>query len=295
MNNVYTPNHPLLFDRLTLRRHRERAASGDWPRFGFLFHEISDRLAERAEDITRSFDTVLDLGCHGGSFGAFMRQQGRAKNLVSAELSPSMLARAQGNKVLLDEEFLPFAPNSFDLIGSVLGLHWTNDLPGALVQIFRALKADGFFLGALFGVETLQELKDCLTRAELEIRGGISPRVSPFTEVRDAGALLQRAGFTLPVSDTETLTLKYQTPFDLMRELRGMGETNCLIDRQKMFTDRKVLMRAAELYFEEYADDDGLIPATFQVIYLTGWTPHDSQQKPLKPGSGQTNLKDHLS
>ncbi|MEP3247099.1 MAG: methyltransferase domain-containing protein [Sneathiella sp.] len=291
-----TSPHPSLFDREIVHAHRRRAALGDWSKYGFLFDEISDRLAERAQDVARKFDRVLDLGCHSGAFARHLGNYTDAGTVISADLSADMLETGDlKNAVVADEEFLPFAPASFDMIGSVLSLHWTNDLPGALIQIFRSLKPDGLFLGALFGIDSLSELKTCLTQAELEVCGGISPRISPFTDVRDAGALLQRAGFALPVSDVETITLKYRTAFDLMKELRFMGEGNALIDRQKSFTGRAVLMRAAELYAEQFADAEGLISASFQIIYLTGWSPHENQQKPLKPGSGQTSLTDLLS
>ncbi len=285
-----------LFDRRILRDRRARSANINWPKNRFLFDEVSDRLAERLLDVSRKFELALDLGCHSGSFGKLIKQQGSISSLISADLSPALMGEiGSGAKVVADEEFLPFAPQSFDLVGHVLGLHWTNDLPGALVQIARMLKPDGLFLGAMYGIETLSELKWCLTQAEIEVKGGVSPRVSPYTEVRDAGALLQRAGFALPVGDVDVLTLKYKNAFALMHELRGMGEANALVDRQKTFTGRKILFRAAEIYQEEYADEDGLIPATFQVIYLGGWAPHENQQVALKPGSGQTNLKEILS
>jgi len=295
-NSSLSSSDSFLFDRKLLRSRRSRAASGDWEKNRFLFDEVADRLAERILDISKQFDLALDLGCHGGSFGKMLKMQGRISHLISADLSPDlMVPHAEGIKVVADEEFLPFAPRSFDLIGNVLGLHWTNDLPGALVQIARALKPDGLFLGAMYGIESLSELKWSLTQAELEVKGGMSPRISPFTDVRDAGSLLQRAGFALPVTDVDVLTLKYPNAFALMQELRGMGEANALVERQKTLTGRKVLLRAAEIYQEKFADDDGLIPATFQVIYLAGWAPHENQQKALKPGSGQTNLKDILS
>lgn len=292
--SILTPEN-MIFDREIVRQHRDRAAHLDWEKHGFLFDEVSKRLAERLLDITDRFESALDLGCRGGAFGREVMAHGRAAEVVYADLSSSMLKDCPGPTVVADEEFLPFAPQSFDLVGSVLGLHWTNDLPGALIQIARILRPNGLFLGAMFGIESLQELKACLTEAEAEIRGGVSPRISPFTEVRDAGALLQRAGLALPVTDVDMITLKYPNPFSLMRELRGMGEANALIERQKTFTGRKIIMRAAELYGQHFADDDGLIPASFQVIYLTGWSPHDSQQKPLSRGSGQVNLKDILN
>lgn len=288
-------NGPNLFDRAQLRARRQRLASLDWARGRFLFEEVSDRLADRMLDVDRSFETVLDLGCHDGALGKHLNASGRVSTLVSADVSVDLLSdQMSAPRIVADEEMLPFAAQSFDLIGSVLSLHWVNDLPGSLIQIARCLKADGLFLGAMFGAETLKELKECLVAAELEVKGGISPRVSPFVDVRDAGSLLQRAGFALPVTDTDTLTFKYQNAFALMQELRAMGETNALFERPKIFTSRRILFRAAELYQEKFQDEDGLIPATFQIVYLAGWAPHDSQQQPLKRGSATASLKDVL-
>ncbi len=283
-----TENH--LFDRKSVEQHRNRSINMDWAKHGFLFEEVSDRLAERLMDISRTFEMALDLGCRSGALGERLMQYGEIDHLISADLCVSWGGNLTSNFVVVDEEWLPFASHSFDLVGSALNLHWTNDLPGALVQIFRSLKPDGLFLGALFGVESLHELKWCLMQAESEIRGGVSPRISPFAEIRDAGGLLQRAGFALPVTDVDMITLKYSSAFDLMKELRGMGENNSLVMRQKSFTGRKVLFRAAELYQENYQDEDGLIPASFQIIYLAGWSPHENQQKPLRPGSGKASL-----
>ncbi|WP_373085859.1 methyltransferase domain-containing protein [Sneathiella sp.] len=291
--NSLTPEH-ILFDRASVRLHRDRAARIDWPTYSFLFEEVANRLAERLLDITSPFETALDLGCRGGEFSKKLVEMKRVKQLVKADLSYAMVAETKLNAVVADEEFLPFKARSFDLVGSVLGLHWTNDLPGALAQIAKILRPNGLFLGALFGVGSLQELKGCLSEAESEIKGGVSPRISPFTEVRDAGALLQRAGFALPVTDMDMITLKYPDPFSLMRELRGLGESNALVSRQKTFTGRKILIRAAELYTQQFADEDGRIPASFQIIYMAGWSPHDSQQKPMARGSGRHNLKDIL-
>lgn len=282
----------MLFDRALLRRRRKRLKSLNWAHGRFLFDEISERLADRMLDVSRPFTRALDLGCHGGSFGQSLAQTGRVSEVIQADLSDDLMAPSRpSSRVVMDEEYLPFAAHSFDLIGSVLSLHWANDLPGCLIQISRCLKADGLFLGAMFGAETLQELKECLVTAELEISGGLSPRVSPFVDVRDAGSLLQRAKFALPVTDTDTLTLKYKNAFALMHELRSMGETNALFERQKSATSRQIFMRAAALYQEKYQDADGLIPATFQIVYLSGWAPHESQQQPLKPGSATTSLK----
>ncbi|MEX0583216.1 MAG: methyltransferase domain-containing protein, partial [Sneathiella sp.] len=242
--------------------HRRRASQLDWPRHRFLFEEVAARLAERLLDINHDFDIALDLGGRGGAFGEQLISMNKARQVIRTDICDAMLRDAKGASVVLDEEFLPFKPDTFDLVGSVLALHWTNDLPGALTQIRKILRPNGLFLGALFGIGSLQELKSCLVEAESEIKGGVSPRVSPFTEVRDAGALLQRAGLALPVTDTEMITLKYEHPFALMHELRGMGETNALMARQKNFTGRKVLLRTAELYLDRYADEDGRVPAT---------------------------------
>lgn len=189
---------------------------------------------------------------------------------------------------------MPFAENSFDLIASTLSLHWVNDLPGALVQIRRALKPDGLFLAAMLGGDTLIELRRAFLDAEAETTGGTSPRTSPVADVADAGSLLQRAGFALPVVDTDTLTVTYEDMFALMRDLRGMGEANAVAARSRTFLRRDTLFAAAARYHELYADEDGRIPATFQIIWMTGWAPHETQQQPLRPGSGAARLADAL-
>jgi SAM-dependent methyltransferase len=205
-----------------------------------------------------------------------------------------MISRVQGAALVSDEEWLPFADQSLDLIISCLNLHWVNDLPGALTQIRRALKPDGLFLGALFGGETLKELRHALTESELANEGGMSPRISPFTDVRDAGDLLQRAGFTLPLADLDTLTVSYPNALKLMTDLRGMGETNAVSERRKSFSRKETVMETARRYHELFADDEDRIPATFQVIYLTAWAPHPDQQRPLKPGSANARLANAL-
>ncbi|MAL78441.1 MAG: SAM-dependent methyltransferase [Sneathiella sp.] len=291
--SAIAPGH-ILFDRRAVALHRHRAAGLDWARHRFLFDEVAARLADRLLDISHSFDLALDLGGRGGAFADALLAMGKARDVIRTDLSDAMKSGQNGKFLAVDEEFLPFQERSLDLVGSVLALHWTNDLPGALAQIARALRPDGLFLGALFGIDSLHELRSCLMEAETEVTGGASPRISPFTEVRDAGALLQRAGLALPVTDVDMITLKYDHPFALMQELRGMGESNALVLRQKTFTRRQIMMRAADLYMERYADDEGRIPASFQIIYMTGWSPHSSQQKPLAPGSGQARLSDYL-
>jgi SAM-dependent methyltransferase len=196
--------------------------------------------------------------------------------------------------VVGEEEALPFAAGSFDLVVSTLGLHWTNDLPGALWQICRVLRPDGLLLAVLFGGETLWELREALTRAELEIASGAAPRISPFADLRDAGGLLQRAGFALPVVDGELLTVTYPDVFALMRELRALGETNALRTRLRRPTARAIFLRAAEIYRQRFGDAAGRIPASFQIITLTGWAPAAGQPQPLRPGSATTRLAEAL-
>jgi SAM-dependent methyltransferase len=282
-----------VFNRRTVRRHRDRAAPG-FTDYAFLLEEVAERLADRLDDVKRTFPVALDLGCHGGEVGRTLQGRGGVQTLLQCDLSPTFAGRAGAGACAADEEALPFADGSLDLILSCLSLHWVNDLPGALVQARRALKPDGLFLGAMLGGETLKELRDALGQAEIEVDGGLSPRVSPFADVRDAGNLMARAGFSLPVMDTDTITVSYADPLRLMRDLRGMGETNAVSESRKGFTRREVLMRAAAIYAEKYVDADGRVPATFQVIYLTGWAPAPDQPNPLAPGSAETNLKDVL-
>lgn len=287
-----------IFDRATVRQHRDRAACV-LDQHGFLFAEVADRLAERVDDVLRDFPTVLDLGCHGGDLAQILPGRKGIETVISADLSLPMVEQAQSRApqtlgLVCDEEFLPIAPGSVDLVTSALSLHWVNDLPGALLQIRQALKPDGFFLAALFGGETLKELRDSLTVAESEVSGGLSPRVSPFVDVRDAGALLSRAGFSMPVVDSEIITVTYDHPLKLMGDLRGMGESNAVAERIKHFTRRELLVAAMEHYLDTYADDLGRIPATFQIVWLAGWAPHESQPQPKAPGSATVSFIDAL-
>ncbi len=282
-----------VFDRRLVRARRDRAASA-FDGFDFLFREVADRLADRLLDITRTFPLALELGCHDGGLRPILRERGKIETLVQCDLSENMVRRAGGLALVADEEALPFDATHFDLVLSNLSLHWINDLPGTLVQAQSCLKPDGLFLGAILGGDTLHELRDCLMQAELALYGGASPRISPFVQVRDAGALLQRAGFTLPVADSDIITVTYDNVFRLMRDLRGMGESGAALARPKQFTRRELFLRAAALYQERHADGDGRIPATFEVIYLHGWSPDDSQQQALRPGSAKTRLADAL-
>lgn len=287
-------NAPTVFDRALVRRRRDRAA----PRFSehdFLFAETAERLAERVGMVRREFPCVLDLGCHHGVTGRRIAATKTVETLVSCDLSAAMAARAGGHAVVADEEALPFADGAFDLVVSTLSLHWVNDLPGALIQIRRALRPDGLFLGAMLGGVTLTELRRHLLEAELDLTGGAAPRVSPFADLRDAGNLLQRAGFALPVADTEVVTVTWSNLFGLLADLRGMGETGALVERPRRPLRRAVLLEAARRYAAQHAEPDGRIPASFEIVHLLGWAPDPSQQRPLRPGSGRIDLAQVLA
>lgn len=289
-------DHPEIFDRALVRQRRQRATRG-FSGFDFLAQHVSDDFAERLSAINRSFVDTASLG--GLPQTADLRTdllKGEAASFTETDAVPARLRATSTNHFVTqaDEEYLPFTPQSLDLIVAPLTLHWVNDLPGSFIQIRRSLKPDGLFLGAMFGGDTLTELRQCLSQAEIELSGGLSPRVSPQIDIRDLGHLLQRAEFTLPVTDTEILTVRYDTMFDLMRDLRGMGETNCLVERLKSFSRRDVFLRAAEIYASDFADPDGRLRATFQIHTATGWAEHASQQKPLKPGSAEASLAEVL-
>ena len=294
-NSGTVPELAVVFDRRLVRRHRARAAL-HFADHDFLFAEIGERLLDRLDDVTHRFPLALDLGCRQGLLGRLLKGRGGIRHLMQCDLSGAMLrhARGFGPVVQADEEVLPFKEESLDLVLSNLSLHWVNDLPGALIQINRALKPDGLFLAAIFGGSTLAELRECLTEAELAETGGISPRVSPFADLRDAAGLLQRAGFALPVADAETITVTYPDMMKLMADLRAMGENNAVLQRLKRPTRRAVLARAAALYAARHRVEGGRIKATFQILFLTGWAPHDSQQKPMRRGSAKARLADAL-
>lgn len=263
---------PTIIDRRAVRRNRNRAASG-FADFDFLIENVADDLMERLADATRRFPIALDLGGHTGALARRLAQRPDIETLLSADLSHHMVERAPGLTLVADEEFLPVKDGALDLIISCLTLHWVNDLPGALIQARRALKPDGLFLAAMFGGATLKELREAFLVAEDEIEGGAGPRVSPFADVRDAGDLLARAGFKLPVAVTETLTVSYESPLKLIRDLKGMGEANAHAHRRKSFTRRATFLRALAVYEERYADGQGRVPATFEIVTLTGWAP----------------------
>ena len=287
----------LVFDRALWRRRRDRAAAGG-EGFGRLHREVCDSLGERLGEIQRTHPAGLVLGTGRGCFSAALRGRFGIQFLVQADASEAMAARAsvevpEAAALVVDEEALPFAAGSFDLAVAGLTLHWANDPVGVLVQLCRALRPDGLFLGAMFAGETLWELRDSLAAAEIEVTGGLSPRVAPMGELRDLGGLLQRAGFALPVADIDRYRFGFADPVTLMRQLRGMGETNVMRMRGGGLT-RALLARAGEIYSERHPHPEGGIAATFEIAYLTGWAPHPDQQQPLRPGQSETRLADAL-
>lgn len=259
-----------------------------FPQADFLHARAAANAAESLEAILRDFPVAVDLSAHPGVFDAAVRSRDAAGRVGPIQTPVSLAQRAAPGA-----EALPLADASTDLIVSLFTLHWANDLPGALAQIRRALKPDGLFIGTLFGAGTLKELRAVLTEVELEERGGAQARVSPFADGYDGAALLQRVGFALPVSDVDRFTVRYADLFALIRDLRAMGETNVLHGPVRPLS-RRIVARAAALYAERHGLDDGRIPATFEIIHLAGWKPHDSQQKPLPRGSAKTRLADAL-
>lgn len=283
----------LVFDRRAVRRHRERAA-----RLGsaeFLFEEAAERLAERLDDIKRAFSRVLVLGARRGGMAHALGSRAGVELLVEADDAFNFLSRLEPSpRVLAEAEALPFAAAAFDLVVSPLVLHWSNDLPGALLQLRRCLRPDGLLLASVLGGETLDMLRRAFLEAELAEEGGVSPRVSPMADGRDLAGLLQRAGFALPVVDSDRVSVTYANALALMSELRAMGETNALRERRRGFTRRATLLRAAELYGGLASAPDGRVAASFEIVTLTAWAPHESQPKPLRPGSATTRLADAL-
>lgn len=287
---------PRLFDR-ALHRARLDRASARYADADFLKRRAAENAADRLSDILRDFPLAVDLSARNGAFRDALvgtPAEARIGALVEADLSQAMLAGRGGLRLVADEERLPFAPGSVNVFVSLLSLHWTNDLVGALTQIRRALAPDGLFVGALFGGTTLTELRQSLLQAEAEVSGGAGLRVSPFADGFDAAGLLQRAGFSLPVSDVDRIVVRYDHPLKLMAELRAMGETNVLVDRPRAPLSRRVLARALDIYAERFSDPDGRVRATFEIVTATGWAPDPSQQKPLRPGSAKVRLADAL-
>jgi NADH dehydrogenase [ubiquinone] 1 alpha subcomplex assembly factor 5 len=279
MTDINQASQAALFDRGAWRLHRDRAATLG---VDFLHSEVADRLIDRLDLINRTFPAALDLGSRDGQLTRLLAGRRGCVQLIAAEPSLNLPRTATGPRICADPELIPFRDASFDLVASCLALHWCADLPGALIQLRRALKPDGLLLAAMLGGSTLVELRTALFEAELAEEGGVSPRVSPTTELSDAAALLQRAGYAMPVADSETITVTYPDLPALMRDLRGMGETNALAARRR-FLSRKTLARAGAIYTERFADGGGRLPATFEVLFLTGWAPHPEHARP-RPG-----------
>lgn len=282
---------PDIFDHdvLAQRRQRARAAAKE---HDFLLHRVADDFAERLSIVKRQFPLAVDIGAHHGVVAD--KLQGHAGIESMLEVSDLAVVDTSRNRVVASLETIPLAPQSFDLAVSALSLQLVNDLPGVLTQIRAALRPDGFFLAAMLGAETLHELRHAWMLAEEEVTGGVSPRVAPFADVRALGGLMQRAGFALPVVDSEIVTARYASPLVLMREVKGMGASNMLTARRRVPVTRGLLRRANEIYAEHFSDADERVRATFEIITLTGWAPHESQPKPLRPGSAQMRLADVL-
>jgi SAM-dependent methyltransferase len=282
-------SHPLIFDRRLLRARRARAAT-----IGpatFLLDHAASVMASRLSAVLRSFDLAVDLGTPTNAVRRAIADRVGAIAAVGRTLPDVATALPA---IVADEEALPFRDESIDLLTSALSLQFVNDLPGTLLQIRRALKPDGLFLAVMIGGESLTELRTAFAEAEAEMECGVSPRVAPFVDLRDIGALLQRAGFALPVTDIDRLTVRYASPLALMHDLRRMGTGNFLTERRRAPLRRATLRRVLEIYAERFADPDGRIRATFDLIWLSGWAPHESQQKPLAPGSARMRLADAL-
>lgn len=277
---ISAPNSaPSLFDRVLLGARQRRALLGEPATF--LLDRVAEDAAERLRVVLREFKSAADVGTPGGQLrSALLTRIGQAVRVDLPEL---------------ESEPLPIRPESLDLVVSALAFQFVNDLPGVLAQIRRALRPDGLLLAAMIGGDTLTELRQSFTAAETECEGGVSPRVAPFADVREVGGLLQRAGFALPVTDVDRVVVRYDSAFELMHDLRRMGATNVLVERRRMPTRRATMLRMAQIYAERFADTDGRIRATFDVIWLSGWSPHESQQKPLQPGSAKTSLADAVT
>lgn len=279
MTSSPTDTPPRLFDRILLRHRQSRAARQGSA--SFLLDRVAEDMAERQQAVLREFSEGIDLGTPGDQVRASLA--GNVGQLTAVALPVS------------DTEPLALVPASIDLVVSALALQFVNDLPGVLAQIRRALRPDGLFLAALIGGETLTELRQSFAAAESEVEGGLSPRVAPFADLRDLGALLQRAGFALPVTDVDRIVVRYDNAFALMQDLRRMGATNILNERRRTPSRRATFVRMAQIYAERFSDSDGRIRATFDIVWLSGWAPHESQQKPLKPGSAKMSLADAVN
>jgi SAM-dependent methyltransferase len=280
---------PIIFDQRLLDLRRRRALARRRPGADFLYRTATGELLDRLGLVKRQFPLAAEIGSPLPAVAEGLTASGQVGRVVRIDRLPD--ARPD---IVADPEALPLARDSLDLAVSVLALQWANDLPGVLAQVRAALKPDGLFLAVLAGGETLTELRQAMAAAEAEVTGGASPRVAPFADVRSLGALLQRAGFALPVADQDRHGVRYDSALALMQDLRAMGVTNVLADRDRRPLRKAVLTRAAGIYAERFAARDGRIPATFDLVWLSGWAPHDSQQKPLRPGSAKARLADAL-
>jgi SAM-dependent methyltransferase len=291
---------PAVFDRELVRARQRRAAG--LASSNFLVDRVAEDLSDRLAAVLRRFERAVDLATPTDAVRRALAASGKVGTIITANARPIAQPGVRGCAaagdahlvVAADEEALPFRDASLDLVVSVLALQFVNDLPGTLIQIRRALKPDGLLLAALAGGDTLIELRQAFAAAEAEVEDGVSPRVAPFSDVRDMGALLQRAGFALPVADVDRITARYSSPLALMHDLRRMGATNPLVERSRRPLKRATLMRMMEVYAERFSDPDDRIRATFEVVWLSGWAPHESQQKPLAPGSARQRLADVL-
>lgn len=280
-----------LFDEKLVTARKLRALTQSIPGADFLMQRTAEDLAERLSTVERRFEIAAAIHCRTADAASVLRASGKVGSVIRVEADAHLL---DGPGIVSDLDHLHLEPEGIDLAVSLLSLHEVNDLPGALIQIRRALRPDGLFLGALAGGGTLSELRESLLTAETELYGGAAPRVAPFADVRDAGGLLQRAGFALPVADMETATVRYDSMFALMADLRAMGVTSSLTQRSRRPAARSLFARAAQIYAERFADPDGRVRATFSTIWLSGWVPHASQQKPSKRGSATASLAEAL-
>jgi SAM-dependent methyltransferase len=283
---------PHIFDPVLARARLERALRLGAPAADFLLRRAAEDLADRLALVKREFAVALDIATAGSHGAAALRRDRRVGFVARAASSPVGLIGDGVATFVGEAERLALAPQSCDLIVSLLALQSVNDLPGALIQIRQALRPDGLFLACLLGGDTLTELRQSLTAGEAEILAGAAPRVAPFADVRALGALMQRAGFALPVVDLDRVVVRYENMVALMRDLRAMGATNVLVARSRRFLRRDVLARAGQIYGERFGDADGRLRATFDMVWLSGWAPHESQQKPLRPGSARARLEE---
>lgn len=278
----------LLFEPDLLVRHRKRALERSQAGADFLLRRAAEDLVDRLSTVDRRFAHAAVVRSWTPTVADALAASGKVDEVVRVEADPAFLGEGEG--LVSDGDRLPLAPASLDLVVSLLNLQDADDMPGQLIQMRRSLRPDGLFLACLAGAGTLAELRESLLAAETEVTGGASPRIIPFADVRDVGGLLQRAGFALPVADVDTVTVRYGDMFGLLRDLRSMGSTNPLRGRLKHPTRRTVFLRAAEIYAERFADPDGRVRATFNFVWMSGWAPHESQQKPAKPGSATVSL-----